>query len=120
MNQFGQPNPTVNSNGYTWDAVLRDISYRSFPTCKGQSISDMVVRDSIERDRLGAEKYGTRLQPFNGRDSLRDAYEESLDQVVYLKNNAFETGQSYHVYIYHYALKLCVEIRRQLFLRDGK
>jgi hypothetical protein len=35
---------------------------------------------------MGATKYGTRLQPFNGRDSMRDAYEESMDLVVYLRN----------------------------------
>lgn len=30
-------------------------------------------------------KYGTHLQPHNGRDMLRDAYEEALDLAIYLK-----------------------------------
>ena len=35
---------------------------------------------------MGIRKYGTPLQPDNGRDSLQDAYEEALDLCVYLKN----------------------------------
>lgn len=45
----------------------------------------MVVKDMQERDKFGREKYGTPLQPMNGRDALIDAYEEVLDLSVYLK-----------------------------------
>jgi hypothetical protein len=38
------------------------------------------------RDHAGRKKYGTPLQPRNGRDSLVDAYQEALDLVVYLRN----------------------------------
>lgn len=47
---------------------------------------ELVIEDMKARDRFGREKYGTPLQPHNGRDSLRDAYEEALDQCVYLRN----------------------------------
>lgn len=47
---------------------------------------ELVVEDMQERDRIGREKYGTPLQPNNGRDSLVDAYQEALDLAVYLKN----------------------------------
>ena len=44
------------------------------------------VRDDLEeRERLGVERYGTSLQPHNGRDALRDAYEEALDLACYLR-----------------------------------
>lgn len=44
-----------------------------------------VDADMQERDRLGRERYGTPLQPHNGRDALVDAYQEALDLVVYLR-----------------------------------
>jgi hypothetical protein len=43
-----------------------------------------------DRDRIGREKYGTPLQPHNGRDSLVDAYQEALDLCVYLRNEIEE------------------------------
>lgn len=45
----------------------------------------MVMKDMVDRDQLGRQRYGTKLQPHNGRDALRDAYEEALDMVVYLR-----------------------------------
>lgn len=49
------------------------------------AVWDLVVADMHERARVGRERYGTPLQPFNGRDALVDAYQESLDQSVYLR-----------------------------------
>lgn len=48
------------------------------------SIQDQVIADLEERKKLGLRKYGTLLQPNNGRDALRDAYEEVLDLCCYL------------------------------------
>jgi hypothetical protein len=48
-------------------------------------IWDLVIADMRERDRIGAKKYGTRLQANNGRDVLVDAYQEALDLCVYLR-----------------------------------
>ena len=45
----------------------------------------LVIADMQTRDREGRRKYGTPLQPFNGRDALVDAYQEALDLVVYLR-----------------------------------
>lgn len=53
---------------------------------------ELVVEDMIKRDNMGRWKYSTPLQPFNGRDSLQDAYEEALDLAVYLKNAILERG----------------------------
>lgn len=54
---------------------------------------DLVIADMRERDRIGTAKYGTRLQPGNGRDALRDAYEEALDLVVYLRTAILERDE---------------------------
>lgn len=66
---LSQPKPTPNNNHATWGLV----------------IADMAMRNNI-----GVQKYGTPLQPFNGRNSLQDAYEEVLDLAVYLKNAIIE------------------------------
>ena len=39
---------------------------------------------------FGARKYGVRHQANNGRDQLRDAYEEALDLVCYLRAAIYE------------------------------
>jgi len=64
-----QPNPEPNRELAVWDLVLEDMR---------------------ARDAAGAEKYGTRLQPHNGRDFLMDAYQEALDLAVYLRGAIYE------------------------------
>jgi len=49
-----------------------------------------VCEDLQARAVLGEKKYGERLRPFNGRSSLRDAYEEALDLANYLKQLLIE------------------------------
>jgi len=49
------------------------------------SVQDLVIADMIERKAYGLRKHGTPLQVDNGRDALRDAYEEALDLVNYLR-----------------------------------
>ena len=51
---------------------------------------DLVLADMAKRDAEGLRKYGTRLQPHNGRDQLQDAYEEALDLAVYLRTALYE------------------------------
>lgn len=53
-------------------------------------IHGVVIGDLRERQQLGAQRYGTPLQPFNGRDALWDAYEEVLDLAVYLRQAIWE------------------------------
>lgn len=50
----------------------------------------LVMLDMHKRDQDGRAKYGTPLQPHNGRDTLRDAYEEALDLAVYLRTAMYE------------------------------
>lgn len=48
-------------------------------------IQTLVIADMAKRRELGIQRYGTALQPHNGRDALRDAYEEALDLAMYLR-----------------------------------
>jgi hypothetical protein len=64
-----EPEPTSSDSPAIWDLVLKDIE---------------------ERDRNGLSKYGVRLQAFNGRRPLIDAYQEALDLVVYLRQAIYE------------------------------
>jgi hypothetical protein len=52
---------------------------------KKPAVWHLVMADMAARDAIGREKYGTPLQPHNGRNPLIDAYQESLDQTVYLR-----------------------------------
>lgn len=64
-----QPDPKPNVSDAVWSAVIADMH---------------------ARDAEGRRKYGTPLQPFNGRDPLVDAYQEALDLAVYLKQAIIE------------------------------
>ena len=53
-------------------------------------IQTLVIEDIVKRREVGIERYGTALQPFNGRSALRDAYEEAIDLALYLKQRLIE------------------------------
>lgn len=55
-----------------------------------KTIWDLVVDDMKGRDQFGFRKYGRHLELHDGRDTLRDAYEEALDLAVYLKKAMME------------------------------
>lgn len=67
---FGEPVPIPNTNRPVWELVIEDME---------------------ARNKFGIEKYGTPLQANNGRNALKDAYEEVLDLAVYLRQ-AMEEG----------------------------
>src|SRR6185312_16926027 len=48
-------------------------------------IQSRVVADIEDRRALGISRYGTALQPFNGRDGLKAAYDEAMDLTMYLR-----------------------------------
>lgn len=56
----------------------------------GRSVTDAVIAEFRSRDALGRRKYGCCLQPFNGRDALRDARDEALDNAAYLTQAIME------------------------------
>jgi hypothetical protein len=58
----------------------------------GRSVQDLVREDIDQRKLHGMRTYGTLLYRNNGRDALRDAYEEALDLVFYLRQAIEERG----------------------------
>lgn len=51
------------------------------------------LREALhEREAYGRAKYGTPLMTDNGRDALRDAWEEALDLLTYLTQLRLERG----------------------------
>ena len=48
-------------------------------------VLDLVVADLQARAEDGHKKYGTYLHTWNGRNPLIDAYQEALDQCMYLR-----------------------------------
>ena len=55
------------------------------PTKGKVDVWELVIADMQERNLFGEKKYGTKLQTWNGRNPLVDAYQEALDLCVYLK-----------------------------------
>jgi len=53
-------------------------------------VADLVIEDINGRKAFGMKKYGTALQPHNGRDALNDAYQEALDLCKYLRQCIYE------------------------------
>lgn len=71
--------------------MIADTNSQPAPVANtNQAVWDLVVQDMKSRDQFGRGKYGTRLQAFNGRDALVDAYQEALDLVVYLRTAIYE------------------------------
>lgn len=63
----------------------REGDTQGLPTINdGQDIQSIVIEEIIKRREVGIERYGTPLQAHNGRDALRDAFEEALDLTMYL------------------------------------
>jgi len=85
------------------------------------TIFDLVRADLEERDRVGWEQHHRPLLANDGRDSLREAYEEALDLVVYLRKlwrtrdamNLFSIGE-------RVALKSCADFPERYRVWRGK
>ena len=54
------------------------------------AVTNKVIMDLAARSEVGRLKYGEVLTTNNGRNMLRDAYEESLDMAQYLKGELIE------------------------------
>ena len=74
--------------------VIRDLRFCDLPP----DLFAAVYRRIRAREAVGLETYGTLLQPGNGRDSMRDAWEETVDQVVYLANAIREGAPVHGIY----------------------
>ena len=86
----GQPAPIKNEHPYVWDLVLNDLKGANINNSEQEQTHKLMLEDFKNRDKAGELKYGMRLQPFNSRDALQDAYEESLDKIVYMRAALYE------------------------------
>jgi hypothetical protein len=80
-----QQDPIKNDNPAVWDLVLKDLDRMVFDDSGKMLVRSALIEDIHLRDATGEKKYGVRLQPFNGRNFVQDAYEEALDSIVYLR-----------------------------------
>lgn len=55
-------------------------------------VIERVIEDLRIRDEVGRKTYGTSLMMHNGRNALRDAYEEALDLAMYLRQALDESN----------------------------
>jgi hypothetical protein len=76
----------------TWaESTVASATPQPPPKRNGKpAVTDLVLADFQARDAFGTRKYGTRLQPHNGRDALIDLYQELLDACCYTRQLIFE------------------------------
>lgn len=60
----------------------------------GPDMTDLVISEQMQRKLFGVEKYGMPLRANNGRSPLIDAYHESLDHSLYLRQAIEENRPS--------------------------
>jgi len=83
----------IQSIAHPSEALLQAIGVEQQPEPNGlyeKYVWDLVITDMKARNEMGEKKYGTKLRPFDGRNSLKDAYHEVLDLAVYLRKKIFE------------------------------
>ncbi len=69
-----------------WPAVWQDV--RQISTV--YPVSEQVIADMADRDRIGWERYNGPLVVHDGRNTLVDLYQELLDAIVYTKKTLME------------------------------
>lgn len=57
-------------------------------------VQDELAKALMERKQYGIRKYGRPLETNNGRDALKDAWEEALDLLSYLTQMRLERGDA--------------------------
>ena len=120
-----QPAPKANDGPIVWERVIADAERKFGSTRFGAErtrrdsiVTEAMILDMKNRDRLGRERYGVALQPNNGRDALRDWYEEALDACAYGKQAQIEGTENADIN-YECSLDLAYDLRRMMAKRDA-
>ena len=71
----------------TWELVIEDAR-------QNPHMTERILDDMANRHAFGVAKYGVPLTSGDGRNHLIDAYQESLDLLVYLRQELDERGLS--------------------------
>jgi hypothetical protein len=86
---------------YAWDALVakhtvtrgtasNPFTHEPDPVRGKEVVLPYVLYDLQKRADVGRKKYGTLLETHNGRDALMDAYQESCDLCMYLRQVILE------------------------------
>ncbi len=90
-----QPKPTPQNTPGMHDLAIADIysaiDKSAIPESEMPAILG-VIDELQERREFGLKKYGTLLQVGNGRNAVRDALDEALDLIVYMRLIITERG----------------------------
>ena len=106
-----QPDPKANAFPSAHDLILEEVAMHNVTIRLARSgYLDNVYRKTMnsinliaellgvdasaeikKRKQFGFDKYGTPLQPFNGRNNLEDALDELIDAAVYLRAQQYES-----------------------------
>jgi hypothetical protein len=85
-----------------------------------------VARDVMDRKAFGMKKYGTPLQPFNGRDTLNDLYQELVDAMKYARVYLYEcqyrkdaSNEADAEDAYEALKELCISIKNTMEEKNG-
>jgi hypothetical protein len=114
-----QPAPTPSSGPFAWDEVRQDIiQTKKFDREPWRTM----LAEMSDRDAFGLEKHGERLAPENGRDHLADAWQETLDQLVYMRAAIMSLGDNHEMRrrlnaIYWRSLDVAASLRE--FIAEG-
>jgi len=85
-----EPMPIQSSGPALWDKSKERFWKWAKNKGVGSKIVNSISKRMTDRDEYGLIKYGTRLQPFNGRNFKQDAISELLDALVYIEGMIYE------------------------------
>lgn len=118
-----EPAPQPNGHAPVWPLVIADVL-----AARGRSpryALSLLIADMAARDALGRARYGTALQPYNGRDALADLYQELLDAAVYARQAMIDAGltedehQAIDLEVYRPLLAISMGLRAVVAARGG-
>jgi hypothetical protein len=112
----GEPEPVKNNGPSMHDLLVEDIKN----THPNNKTAGLVITDVLDRKDFGLLKYGTPLQANNGRNPLRDAYEEILDCLVYIKQALEEARTTGPNIMYREALALAFRLRALIYVEESE
>lgn len=107
-----QPVPVATDGPHIHDLVAAEVRDSLRPH------GLQVAVDIARRKEIGVARYGQPLQAGNGRNALRDAYEEALDLLVYLRQYQEETGT--HTIAYDQAIQLACRLAELVHRESSK